>query len=53
MTLLRWRLVAFLATYLALYHLYIGIFGSPTNRVFLPVHLCLSHGDRKVPQVGL
>ena len=42
MTLLRWRMVAFLATYLALYHLYIGIFGSPTNRVFLPVHLCLS-----------
>jgi TRAP transporter 4TM/12TM fusion protein len=34
--------VAILATYLALYHLYIGIYGSPTNRVFLPVHLCLA-----------
>jgi TRAP transporter 4TM/12TM fusion protein len=34
--------VALLATYLALYHLYIGIYGSPTNRVFLPVHLCLA-----------
>lgn len=42
MTLLRARGVAFLATYLALYHLYIGIYGSPTNRVFLPVHLCLA-----------
>ncbi len=38
----RARLVAFLAIYLALFHLYIGIYGSPTNRVFLPVHLCLA-----------
>lgn len=38
----RDRLVAFLAIYLSLYHLYIGIYGSPTNRVFLPVHLCLA-----------
>ena len=42
MSLLRARAVAFLATYLALYHLYIGIYGSPTNRVFLPVHLCVA-----------
>lgn len=39
---LRAQAVAVLATYLALYHLYIGIYGSPTNRVFLPVHLCLA-----------
>ena len=39
---LRARGAAFLAVYLALYHLYIGIYGSPTNRVFLPVHLCLA-----------
>ena len=38
----RARLAAVLATYLALYHLFIGIYGSPTNRVFLPVHLCLA-----------
>jgi TRAP transporter 4TM/12TM fusion protein len=38
----RAQVVAILATYLALYHLYIGIYGSPTNRVFLPVHLCLA-----------
>ena len=42
MSLLRARGVATLAVYLALYHLYIGIYGSPTNRVFLPVHLCLA-----------
>lgn len=42
MSLLRARGVAALAVYLALYHLYIGIYGSPTNRVFLPVHLCLA-----------
>jgi len=41
-SLLRARVVATLAVYLALYHLYIGIYGSPTNRVFLPVHLCLA-----------
>jgi TRAP transporter 4TM/12TM fusion protein len=41
-SLLRARGVATLAVYLALYHLYIGIYGSPTNRVFLPVHLCLA-----------
>jgi len=39
---LRARGAACLAVYLALYHLYIGIYGSPTNRVFLPVHLCLA-----------
>lgn len=39
---LRARLVAVFATYLALYHLFIGIYGSPTNRVFLPVHVCLA-----------
>ncbi len=42
MTRHRAQVVAILATYLALYHLYIGIYGSPTNRVFLPVHLCLA-----------
>ena len=42
MTRHRGLAVALLATYLALYHLYIGIYGSPTNRVFLPVHLCLA-----------
>ncbi|MGE0310803.1 MAG: TRAP transporter permease [Lautropia sp.] len=38
----RARAIAFLAIYLGLYHLYVGIYGSPTNRVFLPVHLCLA-----------
>ena len=42
MGLIRARALAFAATYLALYHLYIGIYGSPTNRVFLPVHLGLA-----------
>lgn len=59
MTRQRVRAVALLATYLALYHLYIGIYGSPTNRVFLPVHLCLAlalcflaHPVRAVGRIG-
>ena len=42
MALSRARLIAFLAIYLSLYHLYVGVYGSPTNRVFLPVHLCIA-----------
>lgn len=59
MTRHRAQAVAILATYLALYHLYIGIYGSPTNRVFLPVHLCLAlalcflaHPVRAVGRIG-
>lgn len=39
--LLRW-LIALLASYLVLFHLYIGVYGPPTNVVYLSVHLCLA-----------
>lgn len=38
---LRW-LIALLATFLVLFHLYIGIYGAPQNEVFLWVHLCVA-----------
>lgn len=40
----RWyaALIALLAVYLVVYHLYIGVYGSPTNAVYLPVHLLVA-----------
>ncbi len=38
---LRW-LIVLLASYLVLFHLYIGVYGPPTNVVYLSVHLCLA-----------
>jgi TRAP transporter 4TM/12TM fusion protein len=40
----RWyaALIALLATYLVVYHIYIGIYGAPTNALYLPVHLTVA-----------
>jgi TRAP transporter 4TM/12TM fusion protein len=40
----RWHaaLIVLLATYLVVYHLYIGVYGSPTNALYLPVHLLVA-----------
>lgn len=39
-----WKLslVSVLSSYLVLYHIYIGLYGAPTNAVFLPVHLLIA-----------
>lgn len=35
-------LISVLSVYLVLYHIYIGIYGPPTNAIFLPVHLLIA-----------
>lgn len=39
-----WRLYStgVCAIYLVLYHIYIGVYGAPTNAIFLPVHLLVA-----------
>jgi len=38
----RLAVVATLSIYLLLYHIYIGVYGAPTNAIFLPVHLLVA-----------
>lgn len=38
----RLVLLATLSIYLVLYHVYIGIYGAPTNAIFLPIHLLIA-----------
>lgn len=38
----RLTLVSVLSVYLVLYHIYIGIYGPPTNAIFLPMHLLIA-----------
>ena len=42
LTTMRLTLVTVLSVYLVLYHIYIGIYGPPTNAIFLPVHLLIA-----------
>jgi TRAP transporter 4TM/12TM fusion protein len=38
---LRWS-IALLSSFLLLFHLYVGVYGPPTNIVYLAVHLCVA-----------
>jgi TRAP transporter 4TM/12TM fusion protein len=42
LALARLALLATLAVYLVLYHVYIGIYGAPTSAIFLPMHLLIA-----------
>ena len=34
--------IALLSVYLVVYHIYIGVYGAPTNALYLPVHLLVA-----------